>query len=239
MMLAMNTALESRRQRRRRSTRVTLVICTSLALAVTAWAYAPAWLAYSRYAPQEGDIVFQSLPYSRLINAIEGATGSPLSHCGIVAKSGDEWVVYEAYRNVEATPLRKFIFRGRDHGFAVYRLRQKYRDHIPAMLKCGRGYLGRPYDTRYRLDDERIYCSELVYKAYLKASGGELGKLVALRDLHWQPHREIIERYEGGPPPLDRQIITPKHLAQAPQLELVTAHRIEPEPADQSDGRPD
>jgi uncharacterized protein YycO len=205
---------------------VTLIVCACLAALAVVWAYGPAWLAYSRYAPEEGDIVFQSLPHSRLVNAIEGATESPFSHCGIVARSGDAWVVYEAYRGVEATPLREFVFRGRNCGFAVYRLKTDYREHIPAMLEYAQRYVGRPYDGRYRMDDERIYCSELIYKAYRDATGGEqLGKLVRLRDLKWQAYRDTIERQEGSVP-LDRLMITPRDLALADQLELVTAHAI-------------
>src|SRR5687768_6634248 len=69
-------------------------------------------LARWQYQPQEGDIVFQSLPPSRLSVAIEGATHSPLSHCGIVARRNGHWVVIEAYREVEETPLMHWLSRG-------------------------------------------------------------------------------------------------------------------------------
>ena len=39
-----------------------------------------------RYMPRDGDVVFQSLPHNPLVNAIEGATNSRFSHCGIVAR---------------------------------------------------------------------------------------------------------------------------------------------------------
>src|SRR4051794_6901417 len=48
------------------------------------------------YAPREGDLVFQSLPHNPLVDAIEGVSKSPLSHCGIVVKQGDQWYVLEA-----------------------------------------------------------------------------------------------------------------------------------------------
>ena len=89
------------------------------------------------------------------------------------------------------------------------------------MLAQVRTQLGKPYDIRYRLDDEKIYCSELIYKAYLATTGEPVGKLVALGDLDWGPHERFIEQIEGGPVPLDRQMITPRDLAAAQQLALI------------------
>jgi hypothetical protein len=44
---------------------------------------------YIFYAPQEGDIIFQSLPHHELVDAIEGATRSPWSHCGVVMRENE------------------------------------------------------------------------------------------------------------------------------------------------------
>ena len=199
-----------------------------LLVVITLWSvlYLPGYLGFRNYQPQEGDLVFQSLPHSRLVNAIEGATHSPFSHCGIVAKENGRWVVYEAYRNVDSVPLRQFTQRGRGEAFAVYRLRPEYQPHVANTVAEVRRFRGRPYDERYRLDDdaEAIYCSELIYLAYRAASNEELGKLVTLGELKWQPYLELIEKLEGGPPPLDRQMITPRDLAAAEQLQRVYSY---------------
>lgn len=219
---------QRRRQRERRVVLLTLAVCLLLASAVYAWVYGPACLAYWEYKPQEGDIVFQSSPRSRLVNTIERVSESPFSHCAIVANVDGRWVVYEAYDNVEVTPLREFVFRGRNQAFAVCRLKQQYQPHVAATLAHAREYLGRPYDARYRMDDELIYCSELIYKAFEKASGGQLlGELVRLGDMNWQPYAKTIEHFEGGPVPLERRMITPKHLAVASQLEPIYSFRFE------------
>ena len=175
-------------------------------------------LARMLYQPQDGDIAFQSLPPNRLSRAIEGATRTRLSHCGLVAREEGRWIVLEAYRGVEATPLGEWLARGQDGGFLVCRLQQEHQRHVPAMLSAAREFLGRPYDSRYRWDDEEIYCSELVYKAYERAAGDGLGKRVRLGELNWKPYRQTIEHYEQGPPPLDRELITPRDLAEADQL---------------------
>ena len=225
----MPTVTTIRQKRNRRERRVfvtTLAVCALLTFIVSAWIYGPAYVAYWNYSPQEGDILFQSLPHSRLVNAIEGISESPYSHCALVAKQNGKWVVYEAFRNVEVTPLKEFIFRGRHQGFAVYRFKSDHQKYIPATIKHAKTYLGRPYDVQYRMDDERIYCTELIYKAFHQSSGQQLGTLVRLGDLNWRPFENTIEHFEGGPAPLDREILTPKHMAQADQLELEFAHAI-------------
>jgi hypothetical protein len=202
-------------------------VCAAVAAAVWGVERGPAHVAYWRYAPQEGDLVFQSLPVSPLVAAIEGATGSPFSHCGLVARREGGWVVYEAYDGVEATPLAEFVFRGREQGFAAFRLKPGFRDRIPAMRRDVESRLGRPYDVRYRLDDEKLYCSELIWKAYRAAGeGDDLGPLVRLGDLRWQPFEETIRHFEQGPPPLDREMITPRDLAASSKLDVVFEFRI-------------
>ncbi|QDU26837.1 hypothetical protein ETAA8_19200 [Anatilimnocola aggregata] len=226
----MNTVAGGPRARRRTKELAFISIAVGgLAIVVgglLAATYLPALWAYHHYQPQEGDVIFQSLPFSELVKAIEGATNSPYSHCGIVAKEDGRWVVYEALTPVGPTPLREFIFRGRDNAFVVKRLKADHQPHVPKMLATVRSYRGRLYDQRYRLDDnaEAIYCSELIFLAYREATGGQpLGKLVTLGKLKWQPYIELIEQIEKGPAPLDRQIITPRDLARAEQLERVYA----------------
>src|SRR4051794_30394364 len=74
-------------------------------------------VAPSGYEPRAGDFVFQSLPHNPLIDAIEGSSGSPFSHCGIVKPIGDRWVVIEAIGPVKETPLSSWIAQGRDKAY--------------------------------------------------------------------------------------------------------------------------
>ena len=188
---------------------------------------AATYAAIAKYTPQDGDVIFQSLPYGPVVWAIEGVTKSPYSHCGIVGQRDGQWVVYEAIGSVRITSLKKFLWRGRGGGFAVYRLQDEHREHIPETLRCCEKYLGRPYDFRYRLDDEKIYCSELVYKAFRDATDGQqLGDFVKFGDMNWGPYEVLIRQIEGGPVPVDREMITPRDLAKARQLEPVFSHNI-------------
>lgn len=175
----------------------------------------------SRYTPQEGDVAFQSLPHNPLIDTIEGSTDSPFSHCGILRRAGVEWKVIEAIGPVKETYLPAWEQQGRDGRFTVYRLKAKYREKIPAFITAAQGYEGLPYDYHYKMDDAAIYCSELIYKAFRQAAGEELGHLQKLGELKWQPFAPVIKQLEGGTVPLDRLLITPRSVSEAPQLEKV------------------
>lgn len=173
------------------------------------------------YDPQEGDVAFQSLPHNPLIDAIEGSTGSPFSHCGILRRVGSQWFVIEAIGPVRETPLAAWIAQARDQRYTVFRLKAPYRAKIPSFIQAAQTYEGLPYDIHYDMDDAAIYCSELVYKAFRKATGEELGHLQTLGELRWQPYTQVIKQIEGGKLPLDRKMITPRSLSEAKQLEKV------------------
>jgi hypothetical protein len=89
------------------------------------------------------------------------------------------------------------------------------------MISAAHEFSGRPYDIQYEMDDEKIYCSELIYKGFLRAGGGKLGITRMLGQLNWRPHERIIRAIEGGPVPLKREMITPKDLSMAEQLTVV------------------
>ena len=176
---------------------------------------------YLGYSPRDGDIVFQSLPRSELVDAIEGITHSPFSHCGVVIRDGNRWKVIEAIGDVHSTPLLRWMQRGRAAGFAVYRFDSKFDPLMPAFKKHLISYSGLPYDFDYSMSDSEIYCSELPYKAFREASGEKMGELEKLGDLNWKPFETFIRSIQGNLLPLDRVMITPSSLSQAPQIHPV------------------
>ena len=60
------------------------------------------------------------------------------------------------------------------------------------------GNADRPYDIHYDLDDQAIYCSELIYKAFERSTGEKLGKLQKIGELKWQAHAPVIREIEVG-----------------------------------------
>jgi hypothetical protein len=201
--------------------KLALLFCAFLIVAY--FAHFQDYFYYFRYSPKEGDVIFQSLPHNDLVDAIEGITHSPYSHCGVVLRDkNDVWVVIEALGPVGETPLLGWIKRGRGGDFAVYRLDPKYEPLIPEFKKQLLAFLGRPYDSNYDMSNgHAVYCSDLVYLAFNSAAGEKLGTLERLRDLDWKPFEDFIKSEQGGGLPLDRVMITPASLSRATQLKEV------------------
>lgn len=203
----------------------TVLAVVVLALCLVGWSVWDVASTLNKYQPQVGDVVLQSItPGGRLLRTIRGVTESPWCHCGVVDRKDGQWVVCEAVGSgVCYTPLTEFLLRGDEIRFAVYRLKGQFQHHAAAFVACLQPYLGRPYDIQYELDDEKIYCSELVYKAYRDATGDTLGVVQRFGDLNWQPYEDDILHYHPGAVPVERQIVTPASLQYSPQLTKVCA----------------
>ncbi len=176
------------------------------------------------YQPQVGDIVFQSLEHNDLVDAIEGITHSPWSHCGLVIERDGKWYVAEALGKVHDTQLQTWVQRSRGNTFAIYRVKNLSAEQAAKLAKAARPFRGKPYDFRYAPDDREIYCSELVYKIYDRALGLKLGDWQKLGELDWKPFESFIRHMEGGDLPLDRPMITPVALTRSPHLEMIQGH---------------
>jgi len=74
--------------------------------------------------------------------------------------------------------------------------------------------------------DERIYCSELVWKLYERALGIQIGKLQKIREFNLNApivKEEIRARY-GNKIPLEETVISPQAMFESPLL-MVVAER--------------
>lgn len=118
---------------------------------------------------REGDIVFQ-ISKSKQSPFIQLATKSLYSHCGIVVKKNNQFYVLEASNVVKLTPLNKWINKGRFGHCRVYTVLDK-----PIKIHYNQ-YLGQRYDTSFKFNNGKMYCSELVYDIYLKQFGIQLCK---------------------------------------------------------------
>ncbi|HYC59337.1 MAG TPA: YiiX family permuted papain-like enzyme [Thermoanaerobaculia bacterium] len=169
---------------------------------------------------RDGDIIFHESRSSQS-RAIQLATKSRYSHMGILYRDGKRWFVYEAVQPVKLTPLDAWIRRGKDGHFVVKRLR----DPLPSatlrrMKTAGARYRGRGYDLYFEWSDERIYCSELVWKIYKEGAGIELGRLQKLREFdlsHPAVRAKMRERY-GNRVPANEPVISPSAMFEAKEL---------------------
>jgi hypothetical protein len=173
----------------------------------------------------DGDIVFQ---YSGSMQcaAIAQATHSPYTHCGIVFMEGGKPVVWEAVGPVLKTPYRDWVKHGVNDHAVVKRLKDTAPltpVHIAAMRSEGEKEMGRPYDIWFNMDEERIYCSELVWKVYERGAGLHVGTIERFGDMDFsgaEARRVLKERF-GDAFPADQEVITPASIFRSPLLYTV------------------
>src|SRR5687767_9897438 len=94
-------------------------------------------------ALREGDIIFQS-NISPQCKAIELATHSKFSHCGLVFKQDGQWMVFEAVQPVSVTTFEEWIMRNNRH-YVVKRLKADSLvtpEVVRKMKEAGKQYLG-------------------------------------------------------------------------------------------------
>lgn len=177
----------------------------------------------SAYEPQAGDIVFHTSTSSQSL-AVQAATRSRYSHMGIVLFRNGSPYVLEAVQPVQYTPLQAWLDRGKHGHYVVKRLRSPLSTQASAALQAEAArHVGKPYDLTFEWSDERIYCSELVWKLYKSAAGIELAPLARLGsfDLNAAPVRAKLRERYGQRVPLDEPVVSPAAIFESPLLVTV------------------
>lgn len=169
---------------------------------------------------RNGDIVLQSSS-SEQARWIEQATRSPYSHMGLIElRDGVPWVL-EAETKVDRVPWAFWWPRGRGHRVAILRLPGLTAEQALDVVQAGESFLGRPYDPKFEWSDDRLYCSELVEKAYERGADISLGRLQRLDTLRLDGLGPTLARRFGDNVPLDELLITPASIAADPRLTVV------------------
>ncbi len=178
---------------------------------------------------KNGDLIFQT-SLSSQSKAIQLATKSKYSHCGLIFKEGKNFYVFEAVQPVKWTSLDKWIARGQDGKYVIKRLKNADQVLNPATLtkmkQVGDGFDGKSYDLTFEWSDEKIYCSELIWKIYQRATGIELGKLEKLSDFDLTSEavkKKMKERY-GDKIPSEEIVISPAAIFTSELLTTVKAN---------------
>lgn len=176
-------------------------------------------------ALETGDLVFETSSSSQSAG-IQWATRSRWSHVGIVEVSPDGTAVIEALGKVSRTPWNAWSRRARRNGrFLVLRPKGLAPAQRAAAVEHARAFLGRRYDPRFGWGDDRIYCSELVVKAYERGAAISLGRRERLGDLRLSGIEGALEKRWGGPVPKDLVLVTPASIAEDARLVRVYGAR--------------
>lgn len=137
---------------------------------------------------QNGDLVFVGLPLDydaetgSMSAAISSATGQEgglnLIHVAIAEVQADSvWIIDATIAHgVDRHPLDTFLtdFTLRDGSYPEFIIKRVQGVDADAAVERAKGFCGRAYDVRFLPDNEDLYCSELVQKSYLDASGAEV-----------------------------------------------------------------
>ena len=175
---------------------------------------------------REGDIIFQ-VTISPQSEALQFATGSKYTHCGILLEHNKKMHVFEAIRTVSWTPLEEWIARGVDGHYVLMRIKDPAlrpdAATLAAMKKAGLPMAGKPYDLLFQWSDDKIYCSELVWKMYERGAGIALSEPHTFREYHLDNPlvRAIIEERYGHGINLDERAVAPSDLMESELLETV------------------
>ena len=140
---------------------------------------------------QIGDILFQDLDSSPLCDAIEivtpGYNNNNFSHIGIIVELGDpncinpNYIYEDNIRVLEAIPnkvtttrldsfLNISIDSNKKPKVIVGRLKKRYQYSILDAVKFLKNKIGTEYDDYFIKDNNKYYCSELIYEAFEKDS---------------------------------------------------------------------
>jgi hypothetical protein len=175
---------------------------------------------------KDGDIIFQTSE-SRQCEAVRIATNSKFSHCGIIYEIKGEKYVYEAVQPVKITLLKEWISHGKDSKYLVKRLKNDTAILTPTVLEkmklYGSQFKNKDYDLYFEWSDDKIYCSELVWKIYKNGAGIELCQLESLKNfkLDNPKVKEILKERYGNKIPLEEKVVAPSQLVDSPLLETV------------------
>ena len=138
---------------------------------------------------RNGDLIFVGEGCGDFSKAISMSTSSSesikLVHVGIIEVCGkDDIKVIEASpeNGVREIAFEKFIESvPKIDGYPQIIFMRLIRDFpVEKCILNAKSYLGKPYDWWYLLENDKIYCSELVYESYLDETGTHIFELTPM-----------------------------------------------------------
>jgi hypothetical protein len=175
---------------------------------------------------QNGDIIFQT-SQSKQCEAVKIATNSKFSHCGIIFIENGKTYVYEAVQPVKMTLLEDWISHGKDKKYTVKRLKNADKlltnEALQKMKSYGKSMNNKDYDLYFEWSDDKIYCSELVWKIYKSGANIELCKTKKLKDFNLDSPivKSIMKERYGNKIPYNEAVVAPSQLYESNMVETI------------------
>ena len=137
---------------------------------------------YTDFQLQPGDMLFQDSDCGPFCESIEkvtfGINGAKFSHVGmVIPKKSDSLIVIEAVSaGVIETSFDDFFNRSFDKDgnskVVVGRLKSEYLHFVPTAIRYAKTKLGKAYDEGFDINNDKYYCSELLYESFREANNG-------------------------------------------------------------------
>ena len=184
-----------------------------------------------------GDILFQDLDSSPLCDAIElvtpGYHDANFSHIGLVVSDNDTLKVLESIPlKVILTKLDDFLNRSSDQNgkpkVIVGRLTEDFSYSIANAVSFSKSKLNKEYDEVFLLNNNKYYCSELIYEAFLKDSIFRLNPMTFLDPKSGDTLQTWIDYYSdlGVEIPQNKLGINPGIMSLSDKIEIIHFYGI-------------
>jgi uncharacterized protein YycO len=136
-------------------------------------------LSSSKFQLKKGDLLFQDIDCGDFCESIESVTfgyrGCRFSHVAIVDIVAMDTLVIEAVGiGVHTLTIDAFLKKSKnpknEPKVIVGRLKSKYWNLIPKAIVSCRNLIGKPYDDVFDIENDKYYCSELIYTGFKEAN---------------------------------------------------------------------
>jgi len=172
---------------------------------------------------KSGDIIFQ-VSTSSQAKAVAIASSSMITHVGIISVKNNKVTVIEAVEPVREISIEEFKKHGSFWGISRLKTEPKTKNWASKVINAARRMKGKHYDLLFKWNSDKIYCSELVWKAFKTGAGIELVTPQRFKDLNLSSPavKSLIKSRLGNKEvDLNEQIVTPGHLHDSDLLENI------------------
>lgn len=126
--------------------------------------------------------------------------------------------------------IEQVDLKGQNEHYVIKRLKNADQILTPPVLtkmeQIETAFKDKHYDLSFDWSNDKMYCSELIWKVYKEATGLEVGKLEKLKDLDLTSKpvkQKMTERY-GDNIPLNETVITPVSIYNSELLLQVSSN---------------
>jgi len=175
---------------------------------------------------QTGDLIFQTSTAAN--SAINIISTTPYTNMGLVLRKNDSlWVLEATKPNVRLSLLDNWVQQGKDQHFVAKRLKNadEVLDSLSKinMWKIAQRYVSKDYDPYLEWTNDRLYCSELVWKVYKQTLGVEIDTLQPFKNFDYKRTevKNLVQELYGENLPMNEVVVSPSNIFNSSLFQTV------------------